>query len=97
MLQHFCDKKLQAKHSKSDFLSNLLQFLGHIVLGKRVVSDPEKGEAISKLSVPTNVHTFYSFPSCCNLYECFIPRYAHISAPLIDLFCTGAEWQWGLV
>ena len=33
VLQHLCDKKLQAKRSKCDFLRSFLQFLGHIVSG----------------------------------------------------------------
>ena len=53
--------------------------------------DPEKVEAIAKLSAPTDVPNLCSFLGCCNYYECFVPRYAHISAPLTDPLCTGAE------
>ena len=60
-----------------------------------VAPDPIKVEAIAKLSAPTDVHTLCSILGCCNYYKCFIPRYAHISAPLTDLLCTGAEWLWG--
>ena len=54
--------------------------------------DPDKVEAIAKLSTPIDVHTLHSFLGCCNYHEHSIPRYAHISAPLNDLLCTGAEW-----
>ena len=57
--------------------------------------DPEKVEAIAKFSAPTAVPTLRSFLGFCNYYEHFVPRYAHISAPLTDLLCTGAEWLWG--
>ena len=73
-------------------VKNLLQFLGHIVLGKGVAPDPEKVEAIAKMSFPMDVHILCSFLGYCNYYECFVPRYPHISAPLMDLLCTGAEW-----
>ena len=56
--------------------------------------NPEKVEAIAKLSTPTDVPTLRSFPGCCNYYERVIPRYAHITAPLTNLLCTGAEWLW---
>ena len=77
-------------------MHNSLRFLGHIVSGKGVAPDPEKVEAIGKLSAPTGVYTLRLFLSCCHYYEYFIPRYANISAPLTDLLCTGAEWLWGL-
>ena len=60
-----------------------------------VAPDPEKVEAIAKLSAPTDVPTLRSFLGCCNYYKRFVPRYAHISAPLTDLLCTSAEWLWG--
>ena len=94
VLQRLHDKKLQAKCTKCDFLCSSLRFLGHIVSGKGVAPDPKKVEAISKLSYPTDIYTLRSFLGCCNYYERFIPRYANISAPLIDLLCPAAEWLW---
>ena len=61
------------------------------MLGKGVVPDLEKVKAIAKLSAPTYIHTLSSFFGYSNYYECFVPRYAHISAPLADLLCTGTE------
>ena len=58
--------------------------------------DPEKVEAIAKLSAPTDIPTLRSFLGCYNYYERFVPRYAHISAPLTNLLCAGADWLWGL-
>ena len=63
--------------------------------GQGVAPDPEKVEAIAKLSAPMNIPTLRSFLGCCNYYERFVPRYAHISASLTDLLCTGAGWLWG--
>ena len=54
-------KKMQAKHTKCNFLHSSLRFLGCIVLGKGVAPDPEKVEAIAKLSAPTDIHTLRSF------------------------------------
>ena len=84
VLQCLNDKKLQAKCTKCEFLRGCLRFLGHIVLSKGV-PNPEKVEAIAKLSAPTDFHTLHSFLGCCNYYERFIPRYAHISTPLTDM------------
>ena len=85
------DKKLQAKRIKCDLLRNSQRFLGHIVSGNGVVPNPEKVEDIAKLFAPTDVHTLCLFLGFCNYYEHFVPRYAHISAPLTDLLYTGAE------
>ena len=96
VLQRLHDKKLQAKrHINAIFCAIHCGFWGTLCRARGGALDPEKVEAIAKLSAPTDVHTLRSFLGCCNYYEHFVPRYAHISAPLTDLLYTGAEWLWG--
>ena len=91
ILQCLYDKKLQTKRIKCDFLRHFLRLLDYILAGKGVASDPEKVEAIAKLFSPTDVYILRSFLGFCNYYEHFVPRCAHISAPLTDLLCSGTK------
>ena len=76
------------------FPVQIIAILGYIVSSKGMAPDPEKSKAIAKLFSSMDVHTLRSFLGCCNYYECFIPRYGHISVPLMDLLSTSAEWLW---
>ena len=95
ILQYLCDKKLQTKRIKCDFLRHFLRFLGYILSGKGWHPTQKRSRPLpSCLTLQMSI-LLRSFLGCCNYYECFVPRCAHISAPLTDLLCTGTEWLWG--
>ena len=91
VLKWLYNKQLQAKCSRYKFLYSFLHFLGHIVSGKVVSSDPDKVTAISKLAPPTNVRILRLILGCCNYYDCFAPRYAQMSTILTNFLASGVQ------
>ena len=75
---------------KIQFPVQYIAISGAYYEGKRVAPDLEKVKAISKLFDAIDINILHSFLGCCNYYVCFIHRYGHIRAPLMDLLCTGA-------
>ncbi|CAI7773157.1 unnamed protein product [Closterium sp. NIES-53] len=77
--------KFYMKLSKSDFALKKVQFLGHMVSAEGVHMDPRKIEAVKKWKVPENVKELQQFIGFANYYNRFMPQYAKIAVPLIDL------------
>ena len=71
-----------------------LEYLGHIVTPQGIRVDPKKTDAIAKLAVPTTKKELQSFLGICNYYAKFVPRYAHIAAPLYQLLHKDCTWAW---
>ena len=69
---------------KSNFCFQELRYLGYIVGGGRLRTDPEKIVAIQKLKMPTSVKEVRSFLGTAGWYRRFIKNYAMISAPISD-------------
>ena len=69
---------------KSNFCFQELRYLGYIVGGGRLRTDPEKIVAIQNLKMPTSVKEVRSFLGTAGWYRRFIKNYAMISAPISD-------------
>ena len=69
---------------KSNFCFQELRYLGYIVGGGRLRTDPEKIVAIQKLKMPTSVKEVRSFLGTAGWYRRFIKNYAMLSAPISD-------------
>lgn len=79
------DNSLFAKKSKCSFGKSELQFLGHIISGKGVQSDPKKVEAIQAWPIPTSIKGLRGFLGISVYYRKFVKNYAHLAAPLSDM------------
>ena len=69
-------------------------FYGHIFSSKGVRADPQKVEAITKSSPPTNVSELRSFLGMAQYVARFIPNFATITTPLRLLTRQDVTWQW---
>lgn len=85
--------KLFTKLSKCSFAEAQAEFLGHIIFGQCVSTDPGKVEAIVNWPCPKKIKELKGFLrlTCC--YRRFIQRFA-ISKPLIELHKKGGfNWN----
>ena len=85
VLSRFRTHNLRVKASKCTFAADEVLFLGHIVSSKGVHTDPAKIKAVSELQEPKNVVQVITFLGLPGYYRRFIPRFATIAAPLVDL------------
>ena len=70
--------------SKSHFCFKELKYLGFVVGGGRLRTDPDKIEAISKIKVPRSAKEIRSFLGTAGWYRRFVKNFATLAAPISD-------------
>jgi transposase InsO family protein len=96
VLQALASCNLKIHPDKSVFGTNIVEYLGHNVVGTQGITMNEaKVEAIRTLPEPTNVPELRSILGFLTYYRHFIPGYAALSAPLTDLLRKDRPWEWG--
>ena len=88
---------LRIHPDKSVFGTNIIEYLGHNVVGQHGIAMNEaKIEAIQALPVPKCVADLRSILGFLAYYRHFIPGFSTLSAPLTDLLKKGQAWDWGV-
>ena len=85
---------LRLKPSKCHLFQRQFLYLGHIVNGDGVQTDPKKIDGLKKMRQPTNVSELRSFIGLCNYYRNFIDKFAIVCGPLYDLLKTTNNFVW---
>ena len=85
MFDRFRQAGVKLAPKKCSFFRNSLKFLGHIITGEGVATDPEKISAVQKWPLPTTITEMRSFLGFCNYYRKFIKNYSTLTAALEDL------------
>jgi len=94
VLSRFRQHNLRVKASKCTFGATHATFLGHVVSSKGVHTDPQKVQAVSSLSAPTTIEQVRSFLGLAGYYRRFIPNFATLSYPLVQLTKKGSKFSW---
>ncbi|XP_048140716.1 uncharacterized mitochondrial protein AtMg00860-like [Rhodamnia argentea] len=84
---------LAVKHSKCNFATPTIEFLGHIVSAHGVSADPTKLEVRRNRPIPITLKQVRGFLGLTGYYRHFIRHYATIAAHLTDLL-TKDEFTW---
>ncbi|XP_060210837.1 uncharacterized mitochondrial protein AtMg00860-like [Lycium barbarum] len=78
-------KQLYAKRSKCSFCQKKVEYLGHVMTGEGVSTDPAKIEAMASWPVPRSLKALRGFLGLTGYYRRFARNYGWISKPLTAL------------
>jgi hypothetical protein len=84
-LQLLRANKLFSKRSKCVFAQPHMEYLGHVIRGDGVSTDPAKNDTVAEWTAPQSVSTLRSFLGLTGYYKRFIQNYGVICRPLYDL------------
>jgi len=85
---------LKLKPSKCSLLRCEVNFLGHVVSGEGVATDPSKIELVRDWRTPSDVNEVRSFLGLASYYRQFVPTFAEIAAPLHALTAKNKQFEW---
>lgn len=88
------DNQWQVKSSKCAFARQEIAYLGHVISGKGVATDPGKIATIRDRPAPVNVKELRGFLGLAGYYRKFIRNYRIISKPLTNLLRKGIPFVW---
>lgn len=86
--------QLYARVSKCTFAQPQVEYLGHVIRGDGVATDPIKIEVVVKWPIPDNVTKLRSFLGLTGYYKRFIQNYGLICKPLFNSLKKDS-FQWG--
>jgi hypothetical protein len=84
VLQILRAHKLKAKLSKCTFATQSVEYLGHIISGDGVATDPSKISSIISWPTTTTITQLRGFLGLTGYYRRFVKQYASICKPLHD-------------
>ena len=96
LFQRLREADLKLKDSKCNYFKIHVQYLGHLVSGKRIKSLPEKLESVKKMSAPTTPKEVKQFLGLVGYYRKFIPRFTDIARPMTNLTKQDVSFEWTL-
>ena len=85
---------LKLKPEKCSLMQRSVSFLGHVVSGEGIATDPKKIETVMEWPVPNSVKEVRSFLGLTGYYRRFVKGYASIAAPLHALTKKGRVFEW---
>ena len=92
VFQKLCAAGLKLKPSKCFLFKEEIEYLGHVVSGKGISTNPKKIEAVSKWPTPRTVYDVRSFLGFVGYYRRFIKNFSRITKPIREVI-TGLENQ----
>mgnify|MGYP001797801082 CR=1 FL=1 len=78
----FEEANLKFKAKKRNLFAKEVSYLGHIVSGEGISTDPAKVEAVCTWPVPQHLTDLRALLGTCGYYRRFVPGYAELARPL---------------
>ena len=85
---------MYVKRSKCSFAEEKVEYLGHVISGHGVITDPHKIEAMKAWPRRKTLNELRGFQGLIGYYRCFIKGYAIISKALPNLLKKNS-FGWG--
>lgn len=85
--------QLKVKHSKCTFAQPSLTYLGHVISGAGVSTDPKNVQAVQQWAIPSNVKEVRGFLGLAGYYRKFVRHFAVINHPLTlrNMLCSSGQ------
>ena len=80
---------LKLNPAKCEFFKHEVRFLGHVVNGSGISTDPEKVRKILAWPRPSNSEQLSSFPGLASYYRKYIDHFSQVAGPLHALVSKG--------
>lgn len=93
-LQLLREHQWQLKLSKCTFAQQSLHYLGHVISGTGVATDPSKISDVKNWETPANIKELRGFLCLAGYYRKFVKGYGIISRPLTDLLKKNTVYVW---
>ena len=90
----FGEANLKLKAKKCHLFAKEVSYLGHIVSGDGISTDPAKVEAVCTWPVPQHPTDLRAFLGTCSYYRRFVPGYAELARPLNVIVSKYATFIW---
>jgi hypothetical protein len=82
------------KDYKCSFAQTQIEYLGHVISGDGVATDPTKIKAVESWPQPKDIMQVRAFLGLAGYYRKFIRHYGQISKPLSDLLKKNTQFIW---
>jgi len=94
VLKTLLKNNLYAKSKKCEFHKQKVEFLGHVISGKGIATDPNKIKSVKEWPTPKCVKNIQRFLGLCNYYRRFVKNFAFIAKPLHNLTKKNVKFIW---
>ena len=88
------EHNLRVKLSKCKIATRQVAFLGHVISQSGIQPDPAKIAAVRDIPRPQSIRDIRSFLGLAGYYRKFIPGFATVAAPLVQLTEKTSSFCW---
>ncbi|KAL7723995.1 hypothetical protein ACLKA6_016362 [Drosophila palustris] len=94
ILRRFRQANLRLNRAKCKFFRSSLVYLGQVISGEGIHTDPDKIASVRELQPPATCRELRRCLGIAPWYRRFAPNFAAIVQPMSTLLKKGQKWKW---